>query len=327
MARGGGPTDQDELVVTAAILYYQQDRSQEQIARELGVSRPTVSRLLARAREKGYVQIAIVPPSLDTALARTLREGLGLRSVHIASGVADGADPGPVLSHQVDLALVEADLQAGDVLLVSWGRAMHSLGRCPRPPRPGVVVAPALGGNDSDRPWFQPNEVARLWAQALQGVPRYLHAPALVSTTLLRSLQAESTIRAVLDLWDCAKVSVVGIGAWPKPDPSYTAAGFPVDDPAIRSAAGDEAGRSYNEDGRMVDFPSRGALLGISADQLRQVPRSIGVAADRSKAKAVVGAARAGLIDTLVTDLGTARAVAERMASPAALTGGRPCHW
>jgi len=58
MARGGGPTDQDELVVTAAILYYQQDRSQEQIARELGVSRPTVSRLLARARERGAVLVA-----------------------------------------------------------------------------------------------------------------------------------------------------------------------------------------------------------------------------------------------------------------------------
>jgi len=317
MVRNGGSSDQDELLVTAAILYYQQDRSQEQIARELRVSRPTVSRLLARAREVGIVQIAIVPPKADTTLAPALCDGLGLQSVHIAGGVADPADPGPVLSDQLDAALAEADLHAGDVFLVSWGRAVYSLARCERKPRPGVLVVPSLGGNHGDRPWFQPNEVAGLWASALQGIPRYLHAPAIVSPGLLRSLLAEPGIRSTLDLWDRAKVSLVGIGAWPKPDPSYAAAGFPTDDPALASAAGDVAGRSFTEDGEIVPFAGDAALLAIAPEQLRRVPHSIGVAADPAKAKAVVGAARAGLIDTLVTDTATARAVAERIKAPA----------
>jgi DNA-binding transcriptional regulator LsrR (DeoR family) len=38
------------LIVTAAHLYYVEDRSQEEVAKQLGVSRSTVSCLLAEAR-------------------------------------------------------------------------------------------------------------------------------------------------------------------------------------------------------------------------------------------------------------------------------------
>ena len=52
--------DEVEPMVTAAVMYYQAHRSQAQIARHLGVSRPTVSRL-GRARQLGIVRIEIVP--------------------------------------------------------------------------------------------------------------------------------------------------------------------------------------------------------------------------------------------------------------------------
>ena len=71
--------DEDEPLVTAAIMYYEAERSQEHIARHLGVSRATVSRLLARARQLGIVQIQIIPPMVDPALANDLEEKLKLR--------------------------------------------------------------------------------------------------------------------------------------------------------------------------------------------------------------------------------------------------------
>ena len=89
--------DEDEPLVTAAIMYYEAERSQEHIARHLGVSRPTVSRLLARARQLGIVQIQIIPPTVDPALANDLEEKLKLRGVYIAAGLADPlrSCPGP----------------------------------------------------------------------------------------------------------------------------------------------------------------------------------------------------------------------------------------
>ena len=301
-------SNEDELV-TAAIMYYDAQRSQEQIARHLGVSRPTVSRLLARARQLGIVRIQIVPPTVDPALADDLREKLKLRGVHIAAGLAEPGDPGPVLAGMLDEALAGIGLQAGDVVVIGWGRALYSLAHCELTPRPGIVVASALGGSDEDQPWFQSNEIVRRWAANLHGTPRYLHAPAFVSAKLKRSLANEEGIGSALGLWDEAAAAVVGIGAWP-PDPDTVALGFSASDPAIQPACGAGVGRFFGEDGTLVRYDKESRLLAISAEQLQRVPHAIGVAVGTDKARAILGAARAGFINTLLTDTFTARAVA-----------------
>lgn len=298
-----------EQLVTASVLYYEKHASQQDIAERLGVSRPTVSRLLARARDLGIVRIEIVPPRLDPEQADRLAQRLGLRGVFIAPGHAEEADPGPLLAEPLGRALDEAAPGPGDVLLVSWGRAVYSLGQHVRRAFPGVVVAPAMGGNDGDRRWFQPNEIARIWAGALGGQARYLHAPALVSPALYDSLNSEAATRDVIDLWGSAKMLFMGVGAWPKPDASYAAAGFPVDDPALADAAGDVMGWSFTIDGSLVPHRDPRRLLGISPEQIRRVPYVVCFAASPSKARAAIGAARAGLVKVLVTDAATSRAI------------------
>jgi DNA-binding transcriptional regulator LsrR (DeoR family) len=298
-----------ELLLTAAVMYYEQSASQQEIANRLAVSRPTVSRLLSRARELGIVRIEIVPPSVEPAVAERLRRRLGLRSVHVAPGRANESDPGPVLAAPFREALAAAQLKNGDVVLVSWGRAVHSVSRTVQRSLPGLVVAPAIGGNTSDQPWFQPNEIVRTWARALDGRAVYLNAPALVSPALEASLRSEPDIVEVIGLWDRAKAALVGVGAWPKPDPSYAAAGFPVDDPALAEAVGDVAGWSFTIDGKIVGWHDQRVLFGVTPDQLRAIPHVICFAGSVSKAAAAIGAARAGLISVLVTDATTARAI------------------
>lgn len=303
-------SDEDaELLMTAAVLYYERSASQREIAERLGVSRPTVSRLLQRARSSGIVRIEIVPPHVDPGMGQRLRERLGLSAVHVAPGRANEADPGPLLAGPLGVALDAATLAGGDVVLVSWGRAVHSLSAHMHRSLAGVVVAPAIGGNASDKPWFQTNEIARLWAAALGGTPRYLHAPALVSPELGQSLRSEPGIREVVRLWDSASVALVGVGAWPKPDPSYAAAGFPVDDPVLVDAAGDIAGWSFTVDGQLLAYREPRQIFGVTPDQLRRIPHVICLAGSATKARAAIGAARAGLIDVLVTDATTARAI------------------
>ena len=47
--------DDPRLMVRVCDLYYNQGISQQQIAKDLNLSRPTVSRVLALAREQGIV--------------------------------------------------------------------------------------------------------------------------------------------------------------------------------------------------------------------------------------------------------------------------------
>lgn len=51
--------EKQQLSVEVARLYYQSDYSQQEIANKLNISRPTISRLLKYAKEKGFVQIHI----------------------------------------------------------------------------------------------------------------------------------------------------------------------------------------------------------------------------------------------------------------------------
>jgi DNA-binding transcriptional regulator LsrR (DeoR family) len=269
-----------------------------------------VSRLLARARQLGIVRIEIVPPTADPGLGKDLQERLGLRGIHIAAGLADPDDPAPVLAGRLNDALAGIGLQPGDVLVVGWGRAIYSLGRYELAPLPGVVVVPALGGGAEDRPWFQANEITRRWAVTLHGTPRYLHAPAFVSSALKRSLVHEEGVHSTLDLWDRAKVALVGIGAYPKPDSSLVAVGFSDGDPAIADATGDVVGRFFTDDGTLIHYPDEPRLLGITPDRMRRIPHVVGISVGADKARAIVGAARARLVNTLVIDAGTAREVA-----------------
>lgn len=298
-----------EVLMTAAVMYYEQSASQQEIAHRLGVSRPTVSRLLQRARDLGIVRIEIVAPHVDDAAVDRLRRRLGLRGLYVAPGRSDEADPGPVLSGPFGAALDSAALTSGDVVVASWGRQVYSVGRSIRRTLPGVVVAPAMGGNASDRPWFQPNEIVRTWARSLGGRAVYLNAPALVSASLAELLRREPGILEVVRLWDEAKLAVTSVGAWPKPDPSYAAAGFPVDDPNLAGAVGDVAGWSFTMDGTIVSLQDERVLFGITPEQLRAIPYVICFAGSVSKARAAIGAARAGLIGVLVTDATTARAM------------------
>ena len=57
--------DKQQLSVEVARLYYQSDYSQQEIANKLNISRPTISRLLKYAKEKGFVQISIADPFAD----------------------------------------------------------------------------------------------------------------------------------------------------------------------------------------------------------------------------------------------------------------------
>ncbi len=95
-----------DTVYQAARMYYLEDATQAEIAARLGVSRPTVSRLVAEARRAGLVRIEVVDPFQDetVVLAERLQVALGLRAVHLAA-VTHTATLGADLAAPIDAAV------------------------------------------------------------------------------------------------------------------------------------------------------------------------------------------------------------------------------
>ncbi|RCK70683.1 DNA-binding transcriptional regulator [Desertihabitans brevis] len=300
------PRFDPDLVHRAARMYYLDEVNQAEIAAALQVSRPTVSRLLAEARRSGMVQITVHPPQQPEAgLAGRLATALGLRRAWVVP--AAGADLAGLVP-AVGEALSSCALRPGDVLLVSSGRTLHQLSEHRLPSLTGVEVAPTSGGVAEPEAWHQTNEIVRRWAERVGGRPHFLFAQARPSPAMRATLEADPDFRRTTGLWDRAAVALVGVGA-PLVGRRSVSASVPVDDPRLRATVGDISLNFYGADGAEADFEGRADMVRIGTDQLRAVPCSIAVAVGAEKVHSVVGGARAGLFNHLVTDAATARLV------------------
>ena len=288
-------------LIAAAELYYRDQLSQQEIAHRLGVSRSTVSRMLQQARDEGIVQIEIRRPSAPDSLSEALREALRLRRVVVVPASARGGLHGivaPALDEVARLAL-----QPGDALAVSWGSTLAEIASSQHfPSLAGVQLVPAIAAFDELDGRFQTNEIARRIASVSGADVKFLHSPAMPSADLRRTLLADDDTRERLALWDRLAAALVGIGPPASESDTAPAHVLAASRSELAHAAGDVVSRYFDVEGQAVPFEGEERLLGMTRDQLRRTGTVIAVASGARKGPSIVGAARAGLIDVLVTD-------------------------
>ncbi len=292
----------DELAVRAAWLYYVDGLTQAQVAERLYVSRPTVGRLLDRARSAGAVRIEIATEHLGSfRLAREIQDRYGLRDVLVVPSSGDGL---PFAERNARLAVAGATylgrfLHPGAVVGVAWGDTVqHTLTQLPESVLDGVTFTALTGGIDyiSKRVLASPSLAGRL-----RGIP----APLIVSTASVATLlRQEAPVKDVLALGGQASIAITSIGA-AVTDGSAVNSGIATVDEVERWAAagavGDMLGEWIDADGAIVDATSD-RRIGIPLDELRSIDHVIGIAGGRQKVAAIAGALAGGYFDVLITD-------------------------
>jgi len=309
-------TDRAELLAQVASLYYEDDLTQGEIARRVGTSRSTVSRMLQEAREAGVVEITVhYPWRTVPELEDALRTRFGLRQARVLLG--RGRTYEEIVRGLGALAAryVEGTVRADTVLGISWGLAVHSTVRALRPERRlPITVVQMVGAVGEGDPLIDGPDLARLLAGVYGGQYRYLHAPLIVEDLRARDvLLQEPRIRETLELARRADVALVGIGAPHAAVYSLLRAGY-VDRGAIagllaQGVAGDVCARHYDAQGRELDIDLNRRIVGIELEALHDVGQVVGVAGGEAKAGAILGALRGGHVDVLVTDDAAARKI------------------
>ena len=305
-----------------ATLYYKDDITQAEIAQRFGMSRPGVSRMLAEARRRGIVRIEIPPlhDTLDEGLAERLCSALGLNRVLLAEEsppAVRGSTLAPVLAD----ALQEVGLRRGSVVVLSTGRTIYETITSQVPSLPGITVVPAVGGQGEPEAWYQANELTRHMANNCGGHPEFLYAPAMPGPQLYATLLDDPATSHVIDLWSKADVALLGIGA-PPHTRSTIASDIPLRDPRLASAVGDVCLHFFDIEGKAVDFEGSDRILGTPVSTLKTIPSAIALAVGPDKAPSIVGAARGGYMNELITDSTTALAVLALLERASDLEGG-----
>ena len=277
-----------------------------EVARRLGLSPATVSRLIRRARDEGIVRIEIREYATPEETSAQVRDALGLKRVAIVA--APEATVLTALAEPVGAMLRDEKIGQGSVLALGWGRAVRDIIRTGLPRLPGLVTVPATGGMQEAAAHFQINEFVRLAAEQTGGTPQFIHAPCLPSPESRTAFLTDPTIRNQVALWDRIDVAILGIGLPHAIDPVHAGAAT-SSERALANAAGDVIRHYFDADGRIIPWEGDDRLIAVSVDQLRAIPLIIGVAASAAKATAIIGAVRARLINALVTDTTTAEAI------------------
>src|SRR5690606_37168831 len=144
--------DDELLAVRVAELYYDENKTQDEIGGLLGISRWKAGRLLTQAREAGIVRIEIVHPrARRLTLAPRLREHFGLAdAVIVPPPDADDAVSARVAQAAADY--LTALRPVPRTLGVSWGRTLDAVAdRLPVGWATGVDVVQINGGVSLNR--------------------------------------------------------------------------------------------------------------------------------------------------------------------------------
>jgi len=312
-------TRQDQqLMLRAARLYYQDNSTQEQVARALHMSRPQVSRLLQLARHEGIVQIKIVDPtSTHSALENQLLTAFHLTEVIVVNAESQASDTTRRRIGQAAARYLERILQNGDTVGMGWGRTLYEVVNALEPKRKARIrVVPLIGGLGQIAPVFQVHDLTRACAEAFGGTWQNFYVPALVeSDKIAASLLRSVDVKQVAQQWQSLAVALVGIGNVAfEAEMQMLFADYLNDETQARlraaHAVGDIGVRFFDAHGKLCPDVLRG-VVGIELKQLKHARRVVGVAGGAEKAEAILGALRGHFVNVLVTDEAAARRVLE----------------
>jgi DNA-binding transcriptional regulator LsrR (DeoR family) len=313
MTRANHPSDR--AVAEASWLYYVKNLTQGEIAKQLGLSRPTVIAYLRLARERQIVSIRISGEHFRVnALADTLRDLFNLKRVMVVP-----ERPGDETGTTLDVCEAAAHylptfVGEGDVLGVSWGETVHHVSEnLPFWPVANLTVRQLLGSLAN--PLLPTAEsCATEIARRLSGNCVTLNAPAICTTADLASrLKAEPIIAEQMDrLAQCGKAiySLSPCTADTHVVQFKLATPDDISDYLARGAVGIITGRFIDAAGDPVDGPVDDRLIGIDLETLRTMEGLL-VVSGTHKTTPTLAALRGGYADHLVLDAELAQAVVD----------------
>ncbi|MEC1354574.1 sugar-binding transcriptional regulator [Bacillus sonorensis] len=304
--------EKQQLSIEAARLYYQSDYSQQQIAEQLQISRPTVSRLLQYAKEKGYVQIRIMDPFEDMdALGSMLEEKYGLLEAHV---VFSPTEDYTIITHYLSrygAEYMHGAVKDGDIVGVSWGTTMYQVAQNLHAKQvKGVEVVQLKGGISHSQVNTYSAETIQLFAEAFQTMPRYLPLPVVFDHAEVKQMvEQDRHIKRIMEMGKQANIALFTVGTVRDEALLFRLGYFSEKEKSLlkTKGVGDICSRFFDADGNICSEAINARTIGVELGDLREKERSILIAGGLRKTSAIHGALKGKYANVLIIDQHTAK--------------------
>lgn len=312
--------DELRLIARVSRMYYEWGMRQSEIAKQLGLSQATVSRLLQRSKKEGIIRISVnMPKGVYTELEETLVKKFGLRDAIVVDCLEDNET---MIQRELGAAAayyIESIISPNEVIgISSWSATLLGLVDAlpPVKHKPGVKVVQILGGVGNPSVEAHATRLTSRMAELVKGDAIYLPVSGVLASEAARDiLIADEAAQQAIKLFDKVTIALVGIGAI-EPSPLLAQSGnifAPEEYSLLRqaNAVGDILERFFDQNGTLVETGLEKRVISMSLEQLSKVNRAIGVAGCSRKFDAILGALRGHWINILVTDHFNAKRLAE----------------
>ena len=286
-------------------LYYDQNKTQAEIARIMDISRPLVSNLLNKARKEGVVKIDILSyQHSNLGLSQGLCRRFNLKSCHVVSAAED--------LHQAAAGVLVGFLEKTKILGLGWGYNINKMIETITPTNSGAtahgIICPLIGTATVPHRGYHPNELVTELSHKIGYQAEYLISPAFPTTEQDQELfMNTNNYQEILERWRKSDTAIMTLGSFPLVPDHGTALRFGKK-LTQEKAVGSLLSYFFNLQGEQIQGDDDYAIQ-IPLRLLSRIKHVIGIVPLEANISAVISCLRTGYIRHLVIAEQTAEEV------------------
>ena len=295
------------LLVEIAVMYYLEGKTQTEIAKDLFMSRPKVSRLLKRARDMNIVDIKINYESDNFNRIKTqIQHRFGVENVIIVKTLSKEKETikeiGRAAASELKYHLHD-DITIG----MSWGRTVSSMvSAFKKKPLKNVKIVELFGAVEYSEDSQELLSIGYEFSKKINGLYFPLPAPVFIKDEATRDILLQNPIidKTLKMIGECDLI-LTSIGVVNSITPQRIWDAHVEED--IRKiliekgAEGFMCAHFYDQDGNFIDHEINDKVIGIRTEDIKKNKIML-LAGGMTKCKALYGVLKGGYINTLVSD-------------------------
>ncbi len=305
------------LYIKIAYWYYHRGLTQDEIARRLSLTRQKVNLII-----KSLVDLDIVTITVhgyeqnEVELECEIEQAFSLDKCIVASDYGE-KEAAFYKVMNVAAQYLDSAIRQGASVGMSWGRSLaETVKQMNYHKRSDCTVVQLMGAQNIDQKREKSDELVRGLANKLDCASFMLYAPVIVMHAQTKKwLMKERNFRQWQEQIRHCDVAILGIGELTETATMCTRGFITKEEIRLLRREGFVADLCMNPlrpDGSSDGCPISDRLITAGMDCLRDIPETIAVAVGEQKVASIAAALRSGCINTLITDVTTARLLMEK---------------